>query len=102
MLKILRNNPQKSEFQMNLFIEAENYRLLVGSAEVLTNPDGSGKVICSKGNKDLWAYTEYQISTRSASTYYVWVRVTGKNRDKNAVYVSFNNLNDEKKIYWHI
>ncbi len=82
----------------DLFLEAEDYRYLVGSAEVLPYNGASTEVIRSRDDQDLWAYTEYQISTHSSGTYHIWVSVSGNNRDKNEVYVAFNNLSNEKKI----
>jgi hypothetical protein len=82
----------------DLFLEAEDYRHLVGSAEVLPHKGASGEVIRSQDDQNLRAYTEYQISTQSSATYYIWVRVSGSNIDKNVVYVSLNNLKNEKKV----
>jgi hypothetical protein len=81
-----------------LYIEAEDYRYLVGSVEVVPLKGASGKVIHSQDENELWAYTEYQISTQSSGTYYIWVKISGDSDNKNEAYVAFNNLNNEKMI----
>jgi len=82
----------------DVFIEAEDYRYLMGTAEVKSVPGASGKVIRILDGQNTQACSEYQISTQSAGTYYVWVSFSGNSDKNNELYVAFNNLDNEIKI----
>ena len=72
--------------EMDALVEAEDYRYLVGSAEV----NGSGVI-----SKDGKTYTQYEVSTTTSGIFYLWVRIKG---NKGKLVLSFNNLENEKEI----
>ena len=82
----------------DLFFEAEDYRNLVGAAKVKLNNKLGSKVVRSQNDHNEWTCTEYQISTQSAGTCYIWIRFSGNNKSKNNLYVSFNDLKVEQQI----
>ncbi len=82
----------------DIFIEAEDYRYLVGEAEVHSTGGASGKVVRSLGGQDTRAFTEYQISTQSAGTYHVWISSSGNDKKEGNLFVALNNLTNEQQI----
>jgi hypothetical protein len=82
----------------DIYVEAEDYRFIVGRALIETNSKTSDKTV--KFNKDdgLLGFAQYQISTKSAGTYYVWIRLKGKTDQINDLAVSFNHLQNEVPI----
>ena len=81
-----------------LYLEAEDYKYLVGPIEVMPYQGGGGKVIAVQADQEFGAYSEYNISTQTAGTYHIWIRVAGQKGKENEIYVALNNLKDEKKI----
>jgi hypothetical protein len=81
-----------------LYLEAEDYNYLVGPAEVRPYQGSGGNVIAVQAGQEFGAYSEYNISTQTAGTYYIWIRVAGQKGKENEIYVALNNLKDEKKI----
>jgi len=76
----------------DVLFEAEDYRYLIGSAQVVPLTEPNDKVIVSDSAD---ACTIYQISTKDASTFYLWVSVSAKNGDKNELSVSFNDIPED-------
>ncbi len=82
----------------DVFVEAEDYRYLIGTAEVKSVPGASGKVIRTHNGQNERACAEYQISTQSAGTYYIWISGCGNNKGEVNLYVAFNKLTNEQQI----
>lgn len=77
------------------FIEAENYRYLVGNAAVMSNATASGGQIVSAdnlSNEEVYAYSEYELVTFAPGTYYVWINASGPDVGSNGLAVAFNDL----------
>jgi len=79
------------------YIEAEDYRFIVGPAAVTIVPGARGKLLKFEG-KEAQAFAQYQVSTQSPGPYYVWIRLTGKADDQCDLAVSFNQLQNEESI----
>lgn len=78
------------------FIEAEDYRYLVGSASVMDNDEASeGEIVNVIIGEGTYAYSEYQLVTFISGTYYIWINATGPNSDSNGMSVAFNDLEEE-------
>ncbi|PCJ97705.1 MAG: hypothetical protein COA50_04500 [Flavobacteriaceae bacterium] len=81
------------------YIEAENYRYLVGSARVINNNGASeGKIVNAEPGQGTWAYSEYRLVTFASGTYYVWINASGIDSNSNGIKVAFNDLNTEIPI----
>jgi len=88
------------EIKESLFIEAEDYRYLVGSAKVISvEGSSSGEVVkASFESSACSTYSEYRLITFTEGTYYVWVNATGLDNESNSLTIAFNNLEQEIPI----
>ncbi|MBN2411670.1 right-handed parallel beta-helix repeat-containing protein [candidate division KSB1 bacterium] len=82
----------------DVFIEAEDYRYLIGTVEVISMPGASGKVVRTQNGQNKRACAEYRISTQSAGTYYIWINGGGNKKAKVNLYVAFNKSANEQQI----
>ena len=79
-----------------IYIEAEDYRYLVGSAQVIVDSGASNeKIIKAESGLGTWAYTEYQLVTYASGTYYVWINASGADDSSNGLKAAFNNMANE-------
>jgi hypothetical protein len=78
------------------YIEAEEYRYLIGEAEVNAEVEASaGEIVRLPTGNELYGYTEHRLVTFQEGTYYVWINATGLNDSSNELKVSFNDLQNE-------
>lgn len=91
-------NDTRVNIPESTFIEAEDYRYLVGDAMVMTNATASEGQIVSAGNlsnEEVYAYSEYELVTFASGTYYVWINATGLDDGSNELNVAFNDLENQ-------
>jgi hypothetical protein len=89
-------NDQIISLTNDMYIEAEEYRYLVGSARVLANLGASnGIVVNAEPGQGIWAYTEYSLVTLAPGTYYVWVNASGPDSNSNGLRIALNDLEAE-------
>ena len=69
----------------DIFVEAEDYRYLMGSADVVFDPDG---IVLLSGEGE--SCSEYSVSTTNEGDIFVWVRYRVK-EETNGFRVMFNN-----------
>jgi len=79
----------------NVLVEGEDYRYLVGSAEVVTDSRKKIKTITSQS---ALGCAIYQISTADSGTYYLWLLLKNNNPEKGSLSVSFNDIHEAKII----
>ncbi|TLP80752.1 T9SS type A sorting domain-containing protein [Maribacter sp. ACAM166] len=84
------------ELNESTYIEAEDYRYLVGSAELFDFTGASeGEIVTAPLGAGTYAYSEYRLVTFSEGSYYVWVNASGLDEGSNGLNVSFNGLENE-------
>ena len=89
-------NDTTIEIGESTFIEAEDYRYLAGSAQVLDFTGASeGEIVTAPLGGGTYAYSEYRLVTFSEGTYFVWINASGLNEGSNGLNVSFNDLEVE-------
>jgi len=85
-------NDTTFDISSSLFIEAEEYRYMVGGATVLSDTNASGEEIVNTTPGGGFAYTQHNLVSFASGTYYIWVNASGPDSSSNAINVSFNNL----------
>ncbi len=89
-------NDTTVELAESTFIEAEDYRYLVGSAQVFEFTRSSeGEIVTAPLGSGTYAYSEYRFVTFSEGTYYVWINASGLDEGSNGLNGSFNDLENE-------
>ena len=78
------------------YIEAEDYRYLIGEAKVDPEVGASdGEIVKLPLGSEVYGYTEYRLVTFQEGTYYVWINATGINEGSNELTVAFNDLQNQ-------
>lgn len=83
------------------FIEAEDYRYLVGNATVMANATASeGQIVSADNlsNEEVYAYSEYELVTYAPGTYYVWINASGPDTESNGISLAFNDLSKQMAL----
>tara|TARA_R110001583_G_scaffold59697_1_gene177498 strand:+ start:79633 stop:82182 length:2550 start_codon:yes stop_codon:yes gene_type:complete len=89
-------NDTTVELSESTFIEAEDYRYLIGSAQVLYFTGASeDEIVTAPLGSGTYAYSEYRLVTFSEGTYYVWINASGLDDGSNVLNGSFNELENE-------
>lgn len=82
--------------QEDVVIEAEDYRYLVGAAQVTSLSDEQNKAVTAQEGGN--ACTVYQISTKEESAYYVWIYYAKEKDCEGGLTVTFNSAQIEKIV----
>tara|TARA_R110000868_G_scaffold82956_10_gene234161 strand:+ start:59179 stop:61773 length:2595 start_codon:yes stop_codon:yes gene_type:complete len=89
-------NDTTVELSESTFIEAEEYRYLAGSAQVIDFTGASeSEIVTAPLGSGTYAYSEYRLVTFSEGTYYVWINASGLDEGSNGLNGSFNDLENE-------
>lgn len=81
------------------YIEAEDYRYLVGSATVMANVEASaGEIVRAIPGEGTYAYSQYRLVTFVSGNYYIWINASGPNVDSNGLSVAFNDMDEEQLL----
>ncbi|WP_420603498.1 T9SS type A sorting domain-containing protein [Flagellimonas sp.] len=92
-------NDSVIEVSESLFIEAEDYRYLVGSAQVMSVEGSSaGQIVNAPIDEGAYAYSEHRLVTFTEGTYYVWVNATRLDGMGNSLKIAFNDLERELQV----
>lgn len=81
------------------YIEAEDYRYLIGEAEVNTVSSASSEeIVRLPFGIEEYGYTEHRLVTFQEGTYYVWINATGIDQESNELLVAFNDLQSTQNV----
>ena len=83
-------NDTRTDLTGSDYIEAEDYRFLVGEAsEQADSRASAGAYVRADSNGPCCPYTEHSLVTYQEGTYYVWISVSGPDAASNGLSVSF-------------
>lgn len=94
-------NDIRVEISESTFIEAEDYRYLVGNARVMANATASeGQIVSADNlsNEEVYAHSEYELVTFVPGTYYVWINASGPDADSNDIAVALDDLSRQINV----
>jgi hypothetical protein len=90
-VKDYKNNAFKVDKNRDALFDAAKYKYLIGYALV----DNDEKSILAKEKNDI-AY--YEVGTKYAGSYYVWLRLAKEKKTEVTVSIYFDDINNEKDI----